>query len=245
MPLLALVAAPGAGVRRGAPRAVCAFRASRSAPLPRCCVAGRYLLNPLFRIIASTGAGGDDRRGAVRRARLGGADAARRPVDGDGRLPGRRDACRIVLSATSSRPTSSRSAASCSACSSWPSACRSTSACIASQLGADPRRRAGPDGAQGGRHLRVVPRLRLPAMTMPCASRCLLPQGGEFAFVLFRRGGRRGIFDADTASLLIADRDAVDGADAVVCRVLASGCSARRRAEEDWRRISTAPVPTC
>ena len=59
-----------------------------------------------------------DRRRAPRRARRRARDAGRRPLDGDGRLPRRRHALRIRPTATSSRPTSSRSAASCSASSS-------------------------------------------------------------------------------------------------------------------------------
>ena len=72
--------------------------------------------------------GSDDRGGAARGDRVRDADAAGRPVDGDGRFRGRRDACRIAPTATNSRPTSSHSAASCSGCSSWPSACRWSSA---------------------------------------------------------------------------------------------------------------------
>ena len=41
-------------------------------------------------------------------------------------------------------------------------------------------------------------------MTMPCASRFLLPQGGEFAFVLFTAAAAAAIFAAETASMLIA-----------------------------------------
>ena len=69
---------------------------------------------------------GDDRRRPAPRARHGAADAMGRHVDGARRLPGRRAPGRIATTATSWRPISSRSAASCSACSSWASACRST-----------------------------------------------------------------------------------------------------------------------
>ena len=65
---------------------------------------------------------GDDGGGAARRARRLAAHAAGRHVDGARRLPRRRSARRIRTTGTSSRPTSSRSAACCWRCSSWASA---------------------------------------------------------------------------------------------------------------------------
>ena len=122
-----------AGCRRRPTRSRAGWRSrSRSPRSPRLIAAGRWLLNPMFRLLAAArGARGDDGGGAARRARRGARHADRRPVDGDGRVPRRRAACRNRPSAISSRPTSSRSAASCSACSSSASACRSTSASIA------------------------------------------------------------------------------------------------------------------
>ena len=61
---------------------------------------------------------GDDRLGAARRARRRARHGEGRAVDGDGRLPRRRAPRRVRTSATSSRPTSSRSAACCSGSSS-------------------------------------------------------------------------------------------------------------------------------
>ena len=62
-------AAAGAGARRASRPPAAAVREGVGA-IAALLLAGRYLLNPLFRIIAHTGAGGDDRRGAARRARL-------------------------------------------------------------------------------------------------------------------------------------------------------------------------------
>ena len=94
--------------------------------------AGRWLLNPLFRMLADAHAR-EVMTAAALLVVLGAALVMQveRAVDGDGRVPRRRAAVGIDASATSSRPTSSRSAASCSACSSSASACRSTSRVIA------------------------------------------------------------------------------------------------------------------
>ena len=79
------------------PRLV-ADRRSRSPRSPASVVAGRYLLNPLFRMLAAAaGARDHDRGGAAGGARRGAGHAARRPVDGDGRLPRRRAAVGIDL----------------------------------------------------------------------------------------------------------------------------------------------------
>ncbi len=74
--------------------------ASRLPPSSPCIIAGRYLLNPLFQIIARTGAR-EVMIAAALLDRPGGRDhdAAGRPVDGDGRLPCRRHAGRILLPA--------------------------------------------------------------------------------------------------------------------------------------------------
>ena len=72
----------------------------------------------------------------------------------------------------------------------------------------------------------------------------LLPQGGEFAFVLFSAAASAAdLFDRDGVA---ADRHrhAVDGDDAAV----RSGDAVLHRAggrKSSWRRISTAPRPTC
>ena len=119
--------------RRAARRRRSATGSSRSRSAsprsPALVAAGRYLLNPMFRILANAGAR-EIMTAAALLVVLGAALAmqTRRPVDGDGRLPRRRPALRIRPSATSSRPTSSRSAASCSASSSSASAWRSTCA---------------------------------------------------------------------------------------------------------------------
>lgn len=104
VPLLALVAflAPVVGGRPGAqagthsgidPAAIGIGLASIAALI----VAGRYLLNPLFGLLANARARGAHRGGAARRAGRCVRDRERRAVDGDGRLPGRRDAVRVEL----------------------------------------------------------------------------------------------------------------------------------------------------
>ena len=65
---------------------------------------------------------GDDGGRAPGRARRRPDHGNGRHVDGARRVPGRHAARRIRTTATSSKPTSSRSAASCSRCSSWGSA---------------------------------------------------------------------------------------------------------------------------
>lgn len=53
-------------------------------------IAGRYLLNPLFGVLANARARCDDRGGFTRGAGLSLRHGDRRAIDGNGRLPGRR-----------------------------------------------------------------------------------------------------------------------------------------------------------
>ena len=107
----------------------------------------------------------------------------------------------------------------------------------------DPDRRADPDAGEGGRHLRGLPAVRLPPRDAVRIA-LLLPQGGEFAFVLFSAAASAAdLFGRDGVA---ADRHrhAVDGDDAAV-RPGDAGSSSCRRPKSSWRRISTAPAPTC
>ena len=83
------------------------------------------------------------------------------------------------------------------------------------------------------------------ATTMRCASRCLLPQGGEFGFVLFSAAAAAGALSAETASLLIAIVTL-----SMALTPLFAPCRARffivpTSRRSSWRRISRAPAPTC
>ena len=136
------------------------------------------------------------------RARLRARHAARRPVDGDGRIPRRRACCPNRPSAISSKPTSSRSAASCSACSSWRSACRSTC-------------RSSP---RTGRRVAiyVVAYMVMKAVGIYVVARItsshrdaleravVMAQGGEFAFVLYSAATAVGIIDGEANAILTA-----------------------------------------
>ena len=122
VPLLALVAflSPPESASEGSPwLGVLAVVGAVGAVV----VVGRYLLNPLFRVLARFGTTRDhDRGGAAGRARGGGADGAGRAFHGHGSVPGRGAAGGIRATGTSWRRTSSRSAGCCSACSSSRSA---------------------------------------------------------------------------------------------------------------------------
>ena len=187
--------------------------------------------------------GGDDRRRTAGRARIGDADAAGRPVDGDGRLRRRRHARRILLPARArgrhravprhpARPVlhGRRPVAR---------ARRGHR-----ELGDDPDRRADPDGGQGApsptrsagcsaaRHENAV-RIALAA----AAGRRVRLRA------VFGRGFRRDLPARDGVA---ADRhrDAVDGDDAAVRSGDAVLHRARGRgaAGGGFRR---APAPTC
>jgi glutathione-regulated potassium-efflux system protein KefB len=158
-------------------------------------VLGQRLMNPFFRLLAAQGARGDDRRGAAGRARRGAPDAAERPFDGHGRVPCRRAALGTSTFRTSSRPISSRSAASCSACFSSPSACRSISGwspgnwqVIALSVAAFMLVKAAG--------IYVIAPLFRSSTARRWSGRVLMGQGGEFAFVLYSAAAAAGIFDA-------------------------------------------------
>ena len=98
--LLALIPLFVARLRRRRRRPACSSSCIAIGAIAALLIAGRYLHQsavPDHRQYRRQG--GDDRRGTARGARVRDADAARRPVDGDGRLRGRRDACRILLPA--------------------------------------------------------------------------------------------------------------------------------------------------
>ena len=105
-------ASPTPRLRRAGRRAIAAHGARRA-------LSAQSVLPPARR---DRRARGDDRGRAAGRARRGAADADGRHVDGARRVSRRRAARRVRTTATSSKPTSSRSAACCWRCSSWASA---------------------------------------------------------------------------------------------------------------------------
>ena len=88
VPLLALVAflAPGGAEVTLADRLISV--GVGLAAIAALVVAGRYLLDPMFRLLARFGARSDDRSGAAGGAGRSGADAGGWPVDGDGGISG-------------------------------------------------------------------------------------------------------------------------------------------------------------
>ena len=126
VPLLALVpllAAPAQRTQHLSLADTASTVALVGAAIAALVIAGRYLLNPFFRLLAWTGAR-EVMTAAALLVVLGAALLMQigRHVDGARRVPRRRAARRIRATATSSKPTSSRSAACCSRCSSWASA---------------------------------------------------------------------------------------------------------------------------
>ena len=197
VPLLALVAflAPGgAEVTGGGTR--CVDVAIGVGSIVGLIVAGRYLLNPLFRILADraarevmTAAALLVVLGSALAMQLGGLSMAMGAF-----LAG------VLLSestsAISSKPTSSRSAASCSASSSSAVGMSLDLTVIAAnwQLVAYLRRRL--HGDEGARHLRR--RAAGPAASHREALEraVIMAQGGEFAFVLYAAATAVGIITA-------------------------------------------------
>jgi glutathione-regulated potassium-efflux system protein KefB len=147
-------------------------------------LAGLYLLNPMFRLLAAfrarevmTAAALLVVLGAALLMQAGGLS------DGDGRVPGRRAACRNPPSATSLRRMSSRSGACCWACSSWASAWRWTWTVIAENW------RLIAICVVAFMILKCWSSIAWPGSGRPPAEALeravLMAQGGEFAFVLY------------------------------------------------------------
>ncbi len=204
---------------------------------------GRWVLNPLFRILANaqarevmTG------RGAARRAGGGAALPVRRAQHGDGRVPRRRAALDLDLPASArgrhravprhparpvlprrrhvARPQRRGRATGRSSRSAWSATWRSRAARSSFW------------------------RASLKSSIADALERALLmAQGGEFAFVLFTTAAASGLISAGPAGDLFGDGDHLDGADAAdhsqrssCCRAQAQSMDGRRGARRAQRR---------
>ena len=178
------------------------------------------------------GARGDDGGGAAGGAGRGAGHAARRAVDGDGRVPRRRAAVDLDLPppARGRRRAVPRHPAR--ACSSSPSACRSTST-WSPPTGRSSRsassatwwsRAAASTSSRA--LLEVEPRARR------WSARVLMAQGGEFAFVLYTTAAAVGPHRRADQRDLHRDRHHLDGADAARHHRAAAVCPSREQSME-------------
>ena len=167
--------------------------------------AGYWLLNPLFRLLASvqarevmTAAALLVVLGAALVMQLGGLSMAMGAFLAGVLLSG------IRASVISSRPISSLSAASFSASSSSASACRSISRWWRENWLADPVACRRVYGGQGHWHLSRGAAVRRHRTGKASLVRAMMAQGGEFAFVLYSAAAGAGILEADTHAVLTA-----------------------------------------
>ena len=175
----------------------------------------------------------DDRRRVAGGAGRGPADAARRPVDGDGRVPRRRAAVRIHLPppAGGRRRTVPRHPAR-AVLHRRGHVARPFG--IRARLAADPRRHRGADAAQvGGRLHRGAPDLRqAPGEPVP---RRAARAGRRVRLRALRGGGGGRDLRAAPERAAHGDDHRVHGAHAVR-RVRAALADAQGRAVDGWRR---------
>ncbi len=204
VPLLAIVAllAPGSGTEDAASRWISVGVAVGA--VVAVIFAGRWVLNPVFRILAESRAREVMTAAAllVVLGRLAGHGGGR-AVDGDGRLPRRRAALHLDLPA----PARGR-------CRAVP---RPAARAVLPRRGdvARPRRGAGQladGGAGGGRATWLVKgaaiyglaRLLGPSHAQALERALLMAQGGEFAFVLYTTAAGGGILTPELNAMLTA-----------------------------------------
>ena len=182
-----------AGARRSADRPSAADRGRqrRSARSPRVVLAGRYLLNPFFRLLAATGA-----REVMTAAALLVVLGAALLMQDAGLSMAMGAFLAGVLLAEFELPPRARSRHravprhAARRCSSWASACRSTCDRRARELALLARRGARRRSLLKAALIAVLFRaLRLAARARRCAPASLLAPAGEFAFVLLPLGG--------------------------------------------------------
>ena len=178
--------------------------------------AGRWLLNPMFRLLSLANAR-EVMTAAALLVVLGAALLMQigRALHGHGRVPGGRAPLANPPSATSSRPTSSPSAACCWGCSSWAWACRWTLGVVVAGL-ADRSWLGvlGLHGGQGRRHLRRGAADRRRATEGLCSGRRCSRRAASSPSCSTPPRRRSGMLStALHGRLLTADRRAVDGAD--------------------------------
>ena len=190
---------PGAGARRRPPAARAGSRsASRSPRSRRCSAAGRWLLNPMFRVLADAQA-----REVMTAAALLVVLGAALVMQLSGLSMAMGAFLAGVLLSESTLPPSARGR--------HRAVPRHPARAVLPRrrhvarprrdrapLAADPRRRAGLHARQVGRHLHRRAAVPASATARRSTAPSLLAQGGEFAFVLYAAAAAVGLFDATT-----------------------------------------------